>query len=346
MKTIKKLFQKLLDDDINKSSSIMLGLSGILANVAGMLICLIDGAPLGGKLTTCASLLFLLLYSWFCYKKKLFNIYSLTVSFAACNILFPFIFFNTGGIQKSFIFYFYIAAVAYGISMRKWWNAIFPLATILEYNLAIIISYMHHAPVNMFGAVRLSTLLLGFNVNFIFIFFFLYFFIGNTKRFYNELRKQVFHDELTKLYNRKKFNTDIKEKKFRFGIMMDIDNFHSVNEDYGHQYGDLVLQKLAEIALSFSCDEFKIYRYGGEEFFILSRLPFHRTYKNLRDIQAIFQKDLNQTLSIGITAKLDYDHYQQVIKRTDENMYFVKNNGKNNICYDGKMITDEIKKKS
>lgn len=337
MKTIKKFLKRILDDDINKSSSIILGLSGILANAAGVLICLIDGAPLSGKITTCVSLLFLLLYSWFCYKKELFNVYNLTVTFAACNILFPFIFFSTGGIQKAFIFYFYIAAVAYGISMRKWWNVMFPLATIIEYNLAIIISYMHHVSVNMFGAVRLSTLLLGFNVNFIFIFFFLCFFVGNTKRFYNELRKQVFNDDLTKLYNRKKFNTDIKERKYRFGIMLDIDNFHICNNNYGHQYGDLVLRKLAEICLSFSCDEFKIYRYGGEEFFILSRLPFSRTYKNLRDIQTIFQKDLNQTLSIGITAKFDYDHYQQVIRRADENMYFVKNNGKNNICYDGKM---------
>lgn len=338
MKKKNNFFEHFVNSDVNKTTSCVLGVSGIIANLCGFLICLIDGAPITGKLATGACLLFLIAYSAIAYKLKWYNAYNLSISFLACNVAFPAIFFGTGGIQKAFVFYLFIAAVAYGVSMRKWWYAVFPIATLLEYNICIAFSYNRVTLHNLFGNVRLTTLLLGFNVMFVFIFCFLVFFLGITSRYYNQLNKQVFHDELTRLYNRRRFNEDVKEEKYRFGIMMDIDNFHEVNNKYGHQYGDLVLQKLAEICLSFACDEFKVYRYGGEEFFILSRLPRSKTFKNIRDIQSIFESDLNQTLSVGMASKIDYEPYQKTIKRADEYMYFVKHNGKNNISFDGTML--------
>jgi diguanylate cyclase (GGDEF)-like protein len=89
-----------------------------------------------------------------------------------------------------------------------------------------------------------------------------------------KLEYLVEHDELTKIYNRKKIFEELHKEynKFqRFGTVfsvaiIDIDNFKSINDTYGHQSGDAVLQTLALI-LKTSCREYdSVGRYGGEEF--------------------------------------------------------------------------------
>lgn len=337
MKNIFKGINLMSNMDIAVSH--LLAASGIFANFCGLLVCFLVNTPIEGCIATGVSLLFIIAYSIFCFKLKKYDFYNLSISFVSCNVLFPYIFFTTGGLQKAFIFYFFIAAIAYGISMRKTWHSMFPICTFFEYNFIIYIDYMHQEiGSNFLGGVDLKTLMMAFSVMFIFIFSFMLFFTTVARKWQSNLSKQVFYDELTGLYNRRKFNEDIKLEAFRFGIMIDIDDFHSVNNTYGHQYGDLVLQKLAEICLSFACDEFKVYRYGGEEFFILSRLDCERTIKNIKDISTIFKNDLNLTISAGVSSKLDYEPYQKIIKKADENMYSVKKNGKNAVSLNGVIV--------
>ena len=336
--SIGEIWKNIINEDVSKNVSYVLGACGVLANFFGFLICLIDGSPISGKIATGSSLLFVTVFSFLAYRFKWYEIYNLVVTFACCNILFPMIFFGTGGIKKAFILYLFIAAIAYGVSMKNVWNLIFPVSTLMEYNFMIIISYNQYSPISMMGGARLQTILLGFNVVFCFIFIFLSFITLITHKYYEISKKQILQDGLTGLYNRRKFNEDVAQEKYRIAVMVDIDNFHNVNNEYGHQYGDLVLQKLANICLTFACDEFRVYRYGGEEFFILSRLTKEKTLENIKNIQNIFCENLNQTLSIGAVTKYDYETYQQIIKRADENMYFVKHNGKNKIYFDGAFL--------
>jgi PleD family two-component response regulator len=82
-------------------------------------------------------------------------------------------------------------------------------------------------------------------------------------------------DELTRLYNRrefiKKFNDEISEfpEKVVSLSILDIDHFKKVNDIYGHQMGDIVLMKLAEVLKSRASENFFAARFGGEEFVIL-----------------------------------------------------------------------------
>lgn len=86
------------------------------------------------------------------------------------------------------------------------------------------------------------------------------------------------HDELTKLYNRRHFNSILRtevnrakrDKKTLSFMMIDVDNFKLYNDTYGHQEGDRVLFKIAEVLKSYCkrAGDFS-FRLGGEEFGVL-----------------------------------------------------------------------------
>lgn len=94
---------------------------------------------------------------------------------------------------------------------------------------------------------------------------------------YEENERLSITDGLTKAYNRRYFNTQIEkefEKAKRYNskltlIMLDIDHFKLLNDNYGHQQGDIVLIHLARALKENMRNIDFIARYGGEEFAIL-----------------------------------------------------------------------------
>lgn len=91
------------------------------------------------------------------------------------------------------------------------------------------------------------------------------------------LEELAIRDKLTKLYNRNKLDEVLIDELNRanryehtFGvILVDIDNFKNVNDTYGHQMGDKVLQEFANILQSNSRKTDTVGRWGGEEFLII-----------------------------------------------------------------------------
>ena len=158
-------------------------------------------------------------------------------------------------------------------------------------------------------------------------------------------------DGLTKLYIYRHFYTLLEneiKRSSRYNhemtlLMMDIDNFKSVNDTYGHPVGDQVLREIA------SCIQQTIRkidiasRYGGEEFTVIlpetnindSKIIAERIRKNISKIK-IAVKDgvyICPTVSIGMSeypsCALDE---QTLIELADVALYNAKNNGKNCIC--------------
>ena len=87
---------------------------------------------------------------------------------------------------------------------------------------------------------------------------------------------QMNTDYLTKIYNRRKLIFKLKDlilkakpDKTFTGILIDIVEFKNINDSYGHQFGDLVLIKIAEILNNVIGSKNWVYRYGGDEFFII-----------------------------------------------------------------------------
>lgn len=152
-------------------------------------------------------------------------------------------------------------------------------------------------------------------------------------------------DGLTFLYNRRSFNYDIERIKRSMlpysVIMLDIDNFKAINDTYGHPEGDKVLQKLGQFINSEvkANSDVRGYRYGGEEFaIIISKNSYPHTMEiaeTLRRSMAAttwsFDPDLVITISLGVASG---SFSEDVVKKADDNLYFSKQHGKNQIYTD------------
>jgi diguanylate cyclase (GGDEF)-like protein len=163
------------------------------------------------------------------------------------------------------------------------------------------------------------------------------------------LRDSSLRDGLTGLYNRRfleeyieQEQAQIQRDKTNYDIMMiDIDYFKLVNDNYGHDVGDTVIKALSDILKQSIRESDMAIRYGGEEFLILLRRTTpDATMKIASDIHTNFkakkftvgQESIQKTLSIGI-AKLpqDADSMWKVIKYADTALYSAKNTGRDKI---------------
>ncbi len=166
----------------------------------------------------------------------------------------------------------------------------------------------------------------------------------------SELQKESTTDYLTGLFNRRHF-VQMSEKYFESSkrykkdlsvLMVDIDNFKQINDNYGHHIGDIVIQKVATVINKLVRTSDIAARYGGEEFIVLSP----ETHKEASGIlaqrirQTIEQQTITAeniehkiTVSIGLTQFEKEDKsMEEVIIRADKALYQVKNSGKNRVC--------------
>lgn len=153
-------------------------------------------------------------------------------------------------------------------------------------------------------------------------------------------------DPLTFLPNRRTIVKDLQNEVLRaeryhstFSIsVLDLDNFKSINDTYGHPVGDEVLRQVALQLRDSVRHPDVVGRYGGEEFIIL--LPNSdqnaaaeqaaRLCRQIRD-KTIHAKefDIHVSLSIGIAQfKLGEDSWHSLLKRADNAMFRAKNNGR------------------
>lgn len=166
------------------------------------------------------------------------------------------------------------------------------------------------------------------------------------------------HDRLTGIWNREKFEHDFdryqqllatREVPAVYLVMIDIDHFKPINDQYGHLVGDQVLKTFAR---SF-CDYLKtssiagqLYRTGGEEFSLL--VAGEVSKEDVRKLITDYQQQLKAitihrqntaiqlTISAGITAMLATDHHRNVvIERADNMLYAAKRAGRDRVLVDG-----------
>ncbi len=153
-------------------------------------------------------------------------------------------------------------------------------------------------------------------------------------------------DKLTGLYNRLKLDELmlIKIEEFRrykvdFSIiLLDLDNFKSVNDNYGHDVGDYVLQKVGKILKENIRITDIVGRWGGEEFIIIcnntnlenSKILAEHIRKTIEETN--FDKVGNKTTSLGLAQFNENDDVKTIFKRADDALYDAKTTGKNKVC--------------
>jgi diguanylate cyclase len=172
----------------------------------------------------------------------------------------------------------------------------------------------------------------------------------------NKLKRAVSRsltDPLTGLYNRQGWDQEIHNACQTASIMslpfatalIDIDNFKHINDDYGHQVGDLVLSKLGKALQESFRSEDIIARYGGDEIAFILRAPnLEKAEKRLdRMVKEIGKPTysckvdgkeffLKISISCGVSFYRKGDTVENLLRRADEALYKAKKNGKNQVA--------------
>lgn len=162
----------------------------------------------------------------------------------------------------------------------------------------------------------------------------------------SELKRLSTCDALTGLFNRRHLDDNLKNEAIRayrqhydlYLLLIDIDNFKTYNDKYGHQQGDRLLKELAKIITrNIRNNVDSGYRYGGDEFAVTL---LHANPQQALKVAERFRHQYNErnliptSLSIGIAKlknscnNLDED-LDSMIREADQALYLAKNNGGN-----------------
>lgn len=153
-------------------------------------------------------------------------------------------------------------------------------------------------------------------------------------------------DSLTKLYNHASFYEQLDEHILRDSrgeggfclVVFDIDDFKKVNDGFGHDVGDEVLLSLVEAIKGAISGNETAFRYGGEEFTILTGKNIADTYQLVEKIRASFVKIVHRTypqMHISVSAGLCafdgrvFSGRREFFAAADEALYEAKRTGKN-----------------
>ncbi len=165
----------------------------------------------------------------------------------------------------------------------------------------------------------------------------------------SRLRELSVTDGLTQLFNHHAFQERLREEFRRSQryddpvalILLDLDHFKQINDQFGHQVGDAVLRGLSEVLKQAVRETDFLARYGGEEFAVL--LPHthlagaltvaERISHDIHRMQLSSLKHLRVTASFGISCfpTRSISSPEQLLKTADDAMYRAKNEGRNKI---------------
>ncbi|WP_070963122.1 sensor domain-containing diguanylate cyclase [Vibrio sonorensis] len=168
--------------------------------------------------------------------------------------------------------------------------------------------------------------------------------IVRDMRDFNQLKLHAEKDHLTQLYNRRYFEKvfDIEYSKANQTntelslLLIDIDDFKAINDEFGHSYGDAVLQKTARFLSEHTRKDDFVCRWGGDEFIMLCPgMNVRQLHKYAQRLTKGFQNEVDVaakiTLSIGLACTSDFSvtTKKDLFEQIDSALYRSKRNGKN-----------------
>ncbi|MDP2850344.1 MAG: diguanylate cyclase [Sulfuricurvum sp.] len=166
------------------------------------------------------------------------------------------------------------------------------------------------------------------------------------KRYNTRLLVLSTTDKLTGLYNRQKIDEKLNEeqhkvnryKNYHCSIMMiDVDFFKNINDTLGHQEGDNVLRKLADVMKKTLRQTDVIGRWGGEEFIVILS---HTSLEEVENVADHLRKCVSEypfesigfvTISIGVGEFIYDEEVHECVKRVDAALYKAKESGRNRV---------------
>ncbi len=165
---------------------------------------------------------------------------------------------------------------------------------------------------------------------------------------YKQAVEKAYIDPLTGVNNRAAFDKSM-EQEMEFStrhkhdltlMMLDIDKFKNINDNYGHTVGDAILRNFSDTIMKCLRRSDILFRYGGEEFSVLLRntstegaaLLAERMRKRVEEMEFEYNNiKVNATVSIGVAQMKEGDEVTGFIGRADDLLYKAKDNGRNRV---------------
>lgn len=267
--------------------------------------------------------------AWFCYQKRYSEAVNLFGIAPAITLAIVFTTYELGVIA-SYWAYLGVLAIYFILPEKRAWiaNVIFIL----------IIAPVAWSVLDMSVGIRFFAVLLGVS-------FFAFLSMGEITKQHYMLKRHAITDTLTGLYNRSLLQSSLEHAIHQSDrtntpitlIMLDIDHFKKINDGYGHEVGDSVLQSIGELLKKFFRESDIAFRIGGEEFLIL----IHNTdVPNTINIAEKLRGEIEQltlipeysvTISAGVSGHQQNMGWKEWIKLSDDNLYRAKSNGRNQV---------------
>lgn len=155
-------------------------------------------------------------------------------------------------------------------------------------------------------------------------------------------------DSLTGLLNRRGFESAFQQLQEKpntnsqyFLVLVDLDHFKAVNDTFGHQAGDVVIVRMAELLKEAAAPYGFVGRLGGEEFAVVLKFSNIHTAKAwCEHVRRTFYQikwefspsEANCSASFGLTHFAAADSYLQILRNADQLLYCAKNQGRNRVA--------------
>ena len=238
------------------------------------------------------------------------------------------------------------ATVIYGGDNNLYWA--FPVIPAIFYVLRIRDAMW----VNLVGLVGLSLLIqgthsnwIGFVASYLLVTLYAFQFAYLMKTDNERLTLEASIDPLTGVGNRRALDDAMIEAIEAFSqdgekhslIMIDIDFFKRINDDYGHNVGDLCLKRMAATVGELLPPRAQLYRFGGEEFTVLCRCDLESAVALAETIRieveaAELIRQRPVTVSSGVAELLPNNDAREWFHGADVLLYLAKHQGRNRVC--------------
>jgi diguanylate cyclase (GGDEF)-like protein len=165
-----------------------------------------------------------------------------------------------------------------------------------------------------------------------------------------KLEKLALYDSLTGVRNRRSFDDSLKEisqsQITASMIVFDIDHFKQINDRFGHTVGDQILKELGELIQNNIRVSDLLFRYGGEEFILLTRdngsdMPYKLAEKLRAMVENhVFSNQIQLSISAGVASLQPGESIEDWFRRADQLLYQAKQEGRNRVIQESANVED------
>lgn len=264
-------------------------------------------------------------------------------------------FFTLGSIAFLFLF-------TYNINHPRWFYPVFAIPALM---LTILISLHQESQILPCEAGLYFYHKIYVSIIISFIFFYICFKLEReitdirekTKIHEKKLIYIANHDPLTGLINRRRVWEHFKMYKDRKDLydsdyaiaIFDIDDFKKINDHYGHDCGDMILQEISKLIKTLIHKNIKIARWGGEEFILLFPYANPQVIELLENIRLTIANNkftykdiiLQVTITLGTANSKKFDSINAILMEADRFLYKGKKQGKNQVVYEPLCFSSE-----